>query len=67
MAGDLFDRFTTRRGDQGRWEVIDRTNKRVLAQCDSLKAAQAIVWFFRGDIECGTRLMLEALEESEPA
>ena len=66
MIDDLFDRFTSRTGSGGQWEVIDKTNKRVLARCESLKAAQAIVWFFRGDIECGTRLMLETLEESEP-
>jgi len=69
-AVDLVDRFTTRAGSGGQWEVIDRADglhERVIARCDNLKEAQAIAWFFRGDFECGTRLLLEALEELEHA
>ncbi len=61
----LEDRFTTRSAPDGGWEVVDRGptghGKRVLASCAEREAALAIAWYFRGDFECGTRLLLDAL------
>ena len=66
----LEDRFTTRAGPDGGWEVIDLgtgRGKRVLASCPDRQAALAIAWFFRGDFECGTRLLLDTLAENSQA
>jgi hypothetical protein len=64
MDGMLMDRFTVRLAPSGGWDVIDLGNKdRVAAHCDDRTEAQAIAWFFRGDYECGTRLLFEVLEQ----
>jgi hypothetical protein len=60
---DTVDRFTVRAAGSG-WDVVDLYSQdRVVAHCENRTEALAIVWFFRGDYECGTRLQLEALEE----
>jgi len=67
----LEDRFTTRAAPDGGWEVVDRgatgRGKRVLAFCADREVALAIAWHFRGDFECGTRLLLDALAEDAHA